>query len=290
MAAMKGFSGYRTRLAPTPSGYLHLGHARAFAAAWHRAREMAGRLVLRIEDIDLARCKPEYFAAALDDLRWLGFDWQEGPDVGGFHGPYVQSERFDWHRDCLERLRASNAVYPCACSRRDLAEAPRAPHDEETLYPGTCRPGSGGGVDPKRQSCVWRFRVPEGRTVRFRDRLHGDMAYVAGKDFGDFIVWRREDLPAYQLAVVADDHAMGITEVIRGADLLVSTARQILLYEALQWEVPAWAHFDLIRDRNGRRLSKRENSWRIRELRADGWLPEELLREPMTELMRRSEP
>jgi glutamyl/glutaminyl-tRNA synthetase len=272
----------RGRLAPTPTGYLHLGHARTFALA--AARAVTAGLVMRIEDLDAPRCRPEYAAAALDDLRWLGLTWTEGPDVGGPHAPYVQSERTAWYLDIWRRLEATGAIYPSPHSRRDVEAAATAPHaadDAEPIFPASLRPArweraaAPGGV-------AWRFRVPDGRLIEFDDGLQGIVRRTAGVDFGDFVIWRRDDLAAYELAVVADDHAMEIAEVVRGADLLTSTARQILLYEAIGWQPPAFCHAMLVCDAAGRRLAKRTAGLAIRELRAAGWSPEDVLRSPVT--------
>ena len=266
---------YRGRLAPTPTGYLHLGHARTFWAAQERARAKSGALILRNEDLDRARCQPEFVRAMLEDLRWFGLAWQEGPDVGGPFAPYNQSERFFTYRAALEKLRAGNFVYRCYCSRRDIQSAARAPHaadDEEPMYPGACR------SKPPVQNAkfAWRFRVPEGEAVTFTDNNLGEQRFVAGKDFGDFVIWRNDDIPAYQLACVVDDAAMQITEVVRGADLLLSTARQLLLYRALGLNAPEFFHCPLMLDESGRRLAKRSESLNLRALRERGAGPDEL--------------
>jgi glutamyl/glutaminyl-tRNA synthetase len=268
--------GRRGRLAPTPTGLLHAGHARTFRIAADRAA--AAGLVLRIEDIDGPRCRHEFVEAAIDDLRWLGFSWNEGPDVGGPHGPYEQSLRTDWFLEVWRLLEEAGAIYPSPHSRRDVEEAATAPHDNpaEPVFPPSLRPthreraSAPGGVP-------WRFRVPDGRSIAFEDAVAGTVHRTAGIDFGDFVVWRRDDLPAYELAVVADDHAMEIDEVVRGEDLLTSTARQILIYEALGWRPPAWCHVPLVRDAAGRRLAKRTGGLAIRDLRAAGWTPDEVL-------------
>ena len=273
-------STYRGRLAPSPTGYLHLGHARTFHLAWQRARQAGGRLVLRIEDIDTARCRPEFVQAAEADLRWLGLEWDEGP--------FFQSERRAVYFDVLERLWRGGHLYPCRCSRRDVLTALSAPHagDEEPHYPGTCRPreplqagqGSFREVFEARRDWHWRFRVPEGERLRFHDETLGPQEAVAGRDFGDFVVWRRDDVPAYQLAVVADDLAMAITEVVRGADLLLSTFRQLLLYRALGRAAPRFCHAPLIIDpATGQRLAKRHASLSLRHLRAAGATPARIL-------------
>lgn len=279
---------YRGRLAPTPTGLLHVGHARTFALAARRAAE--GILVLRIEDLDAARCRPEFTTAALEDLAWLGIRWQEGPDVGGPNAPYEQSRRLGWHGETWRQLQASGAIYPCDKSRADVARALTAPHtedDAEPVFPPELRPPAGTGSDRSEPGATnWRFRVPDGETIDFEDALQGPRRFVAGRDFGDFLVWRRDGFPSYELAVVADDHAMGITEVVRGADLLLSTARQILIYRALGWSLPAWAHAPLVVGGDGRRLAKRSAALTIRELRQRKWAPEDVLAAPIVDLLR----
>lgn len=252
-----------------------MGHYATFFTAWQRARAAGGRLVYRNEDIDPQRCRPEFADAARADLRWAGFEWDEGPDVDGPHRPYDQSARLDNHRHALLQLRAGGCVYPCTCSRRDVIAAAGAPHDggAEPVYPGTCR---GRSEPPPDVPYCWRFRVPDGQEILFADGRLGAQRFVASRDFGDFVVWRRDDAPAYELAVVVDDVAMNITEVVRGEDLLLSTARQLLLYAALGHAPPAWFHCPLVRDREGRRLAKRHRALSLRELRAAGHDPREL--------------
>jgi glutamyl-tRNA synthetase len=270
-------SSYRGRIAPSPTGYLHLGHARTFWTAQRRAAAAGGVLVLRNEDLDRARCKPEFVSAMLEDLRWFGFEWQEGPDVGGPFSPYNQSERFSIYREALEKLERAGFIYPCICSRKDLQAAARAPHaedDSEPIYPGTCRELRKSEVE-NRKFC-WRFRVPDGESVSFTDTNLGPQQFVAGNDFGDFVVWRTDDVPAYQLACVVDDAAMQITEVVRGADLLVSTARQQLLYQALGLAIPQFYHCPLMTDEAGVRLAKRHEALSLRRLREAGKVPDAL--------------
>ncbi|HEY6170090.1 MAG TPA: tRNA glutamyl-Q(34) synthetase GluQRS [Verrucomicrobiae bacterium] len=268
---------YRGRLAPSPTGYLHLGHARTFWAAQERAQAAGGTLVLRNEDLDRGRCNPEFVTAMFEDLKWFGFEWQEGPDVGGPFAPYNQSERMAHYRAALEKLEAAGAIYPCTCSRKDIQSAARAPHaadDDEPTYPGTCRHNLKSEITNRKFS--WRFRVSDGETISFTDLNLGPQSFTAGADFGDFVVWRNDDVLAYQLACVTDDDLMRITEVVRGADLLLSTARQLLLYRALGRTPPAFFHCELMRDENRVRLAKRHDALSLRVLRASGKTPQEL--------------
>ena len=357
---------YRGRLAPSPTGYLHLGHARTFWVAWRRARAAHGKLIFRNEDLDYQRCKPEFAQAMYEDLRWLGLDWDEGPDLsfqagkigepgdldlgdtvsnvvsrgssvshgrtgGGGFGPYSQSERRSFYLDAWRKLRDSRFIYPCTCSRKDLERALSAPHeeplhgaesnrgaqapspadaderssqpraatvqfstegpssrspdgtvqsaaaDDELPYPGTCRNKIATAKDYDSPAGVsWRFKVPDGEMISFDDGYFGHQEFVAGRDFADFLLWRRDDIPAYQLAVVVDDAAMQITEVVRGADLLKSTARQLLLIRALGYPVPAYFHCPLLRDEKNVRLAKRHDALSLRALRAQGADPEVL--------------
>ncbi|MGZ4875392.1 MAG: glutamate--tRNA ligase family protein [Candidatus Angelobacter sp.] len=357
---------YRGRLAPSPTGYLHLGHARTFWVAWQRARAARGKLIFRNEDLDYQRCKPEFVRAMYEDLRWLGLDWEEGLDLSpqsgksgqpgdpdfsgvthGSFGPYSQSERRSFYLDAWRKLRDGGLIYPCTCSRKDLERALSAPHeeplqsiggaaapggvyfdqeapektlndcgaqpgpperagfaragvevpspafakgpsaqpgaaavqsrDDELPYPGTCREKIATARDWESPAGVsWRFKVPDGETISFDDGYFGRQEFVAGRDFADFLLWRRDDIPAYQLAVVADDAAMQITEVVRGADLLKSTARQLLLIRALGYPVPAYFHCPLLRNEKNVRLAKRHDALSLRKLRQQGVKAEEL--------------
>lgn len=291
---------YRGRLAPSPTGYLHLGHARTFWVAYKRAQASGGKLIFRNEDLDQQRSRPEFVRAMYEDLRWLGLDWDEGPDIplqpGGpgipprsgktgqpgspdILGPYSQSQRREFYLEAWRRLRDGGFIYPCTCSRKDLERALSAPHeeDDELQYPGNCR-------DKLSQACnwqapagvSWRFKTPDNKPISFFDRYHGAQRFTAGSDFSDFLVWRRDDVPSYQLAVVVDDEAMRINEVVRGADLLRSTARQLLLIEALQYATPNYFHCPLLQDRNGQRLAKRHDALSLRRLREQGTDPHEL--------------
>lgn len=253
-----------------------------------------------MEDLDRERSRAEYANAALEDLRWLGLTWQEGPDIGGPFKPYVQSKRHKTYMAVWRKLIDGGFLYPCRCSRKDLAAALSAPHentnvepdplDDEPVYPGTCRPAMESMLDMRfavssedqAVGANWRFRVPDGEAIEFNDLNLGPQRFVAGADFGDFVVWRRDGnpgggVPSYQLACVADDSAMGSTEVVRGADLLKSTARQILLNRALGFVNPEWFHCGLVVDENGKRLAKRHDALSIRELRRRGMSPAEIV-------------
>jgi glutamyl-tRNA synthetase len=285
-------SSYRGRLAPSPTGYLHVGHARTFWTAFERARGVGGVLAMRMEDLDAERSRKVYAEAALEDLRWMGICWQEGPDVGGPYTPYAQSGRGTIYLDAWCRLLQHGFIYPCRCSRKDLEAALNAPHesqsagtsgsqqdplDDEPVYPGTCRSRTATSEMETPEGFNWRFRVPDGEAIEFEDQNLGPQRFVAGKDFGDFVVWRRDGVPSYQLACVADDAAMKITEVVRGEDLLKSTARQILLNRALGFENPDWFHCCLAVDANGRRLAKRHDALSLRVLRQSGLTPARIL-------------
>lgn len=261
---------YCGRIAPSPTGYLHLGHARTFWTAQERARAAGGKLILRVEDLDRARCRPEFVKASIEDLEWFGFRWDEGP--------IFQSERTAQYREALESLRRKGAIYQCVCSRQDVLRALSAPHlgEEEPVYAGTCRGKRFTEEELRGRQVNWRFRVPDGWTLTFEDGRLGQEAFVAGKDFGDFVVWRHDDVPSYQLAVVVDDAAMEISEVVRGEDLLMSTARQLLIYDALGLSAPGFYHCPLMLDQRGERLAKRSESLSLRQLRAAGKTPEEL--------------
>ena len=246
-----------------------------------RAREAGGTLIYRDEDIDPDRCKPEFAEAAIEDLHWFGCSWDEGPDVGGPVGPYRQSERMPLFLDAWKHLKEGGFIYPCDRSRKDVAWATQAPHGDEkgseSIYPEHLRPPIGTGKTAQAPGETnWRFRVPGDRTMQFDDLSLGPCAFNCLKDFGDFLVWRKDGQPAYELAVVVDDAAMGITEVVRGEDLLISTARQLLIYEALGLRAPEFYHAPLLCDSNGQRLAKRHKSLSLRELKEAGKTPEDL--------------
>jgi glutamyl-tRNA synthetase len=266
----------RGRFAPSPTGDLHLGNARTALLAWLQVRGAEGRFVLRVEDLDRGRVRAEYLETQLRDLRWLGLDWDEGPGVGGGYGPYLQSQRRARYDEAFERLTAKGMLYECFCSRREIAAAASAPHatdDEGPAYPGSCRTGP---VHRAAGPAALRFRVPPGPVV-FGDDLQGELAFSPEREVGDFVVRRRDGVPAYQLAVVVDDAAMGITHVLRGSDLLSSTARQILLYRALDLEPPRWTHAPLLLSPQRERLSKRVGGASLRELRERGVSPQRVV-------------
>jgi len=283
-------AGYRGRFAPSPSGWLHLGNARTALFAWARARLSGGALLMRVEDLDRPRTRPEAVLGNLEELAWLGLDWDEGPDVGGPHAPYLQSQRGALYEEALARLVASGRVYECFLTRREVAELAAS-------GPGVDDAGEGAQATPSRvygpahralndelaprrraegRAPSLRFRVPAGRAA-FEDAVQGRVEVDLTAEVGDFVVRRSDGLVAYQLAVVVDDAAMGVTEVARGADLLRSTAAQLLLYEALGLPAPAFAHVGLLLDERGEKLSKRGGALSLHELRRDGADPRAVL-------------
>lgn len=267
----------RGRYAPSPTGDLHLGNLRTALLAWLFARCAGGQFVMRIEDLDQPRVRPGATQRMLDDLRWLGLDWDEGPDVGGPYAPYMQSERQDIYAFYLQRLVNSGLVYPCYCTRAEIARIVSAPHgDEGPRYPGTCRDltqEQRRRHEANNRHPALRFRIDDERVVSFTDLLAGPMEQHVQQAVGDFIICRSDGIFAYQFAVVVDDALMRINQVVRGTDLLPSTARQILLYEALGFPVPTFAHVPLVLDEQGKRLSKREQSASLEPLRLAGATP-----------------
>jgi glutamyl-tRNA synthetase len=253
------------RLAPSPTGAQHVGNARTYLIAWLAARAAGGRVVLRLEDIDSPRVKPGAAAQAYEDLRWLGLDWDGEP--------LVQSRRLEVYEAALRRLQARELVYPCACSRLDVERAASAPHAEHEgpVYPGTCAFRRVADAAALARPHAWRFRVPAGQSLgEFVDGFLGRTRYDLGRAGGDFVVWKSAGTPAYQLAVVVDDAALSVTDVIRGDDLVLSTPRQILLYQALGLRPPRFAHVPLVVGGDGRRLAKRHGDTRLAALREAG--------------------
>lgn len=271
----------RGRYAPSPTGDLHPGNLRTALLAWLFARCAGGQFVLRIEDLDQPRVRPGSTERMLYDLRWLGLNWDEGPDIGGPYAPYTQSERQGIYASYLQRLVNKGLVYPCYCSRAEIARAASAPHGEEgPRYPGTCRHLTQAQVrqhEANNRRPSLRFRVDDERIVSFTDLVAGPLEQHVQQAIGDFIVCRSDSIFAYQFAVVVDDALMRINQVVRGADLLQSTARQILLYEALGFPVPTFAHVPLLLDEHGKRYSKRTQSAGMEPLRAAGATPAQVV-------------
>jgi glutamyl-tRNA synthetase len=290
---------FRGRFAPSPTGRIHLGNARSALLGWLQARAAGGQFLLRIEDLDRARCKPQFLDDLYRDMEWLGLDWDEPP--------LVQSQRDDVYREALEKLERAERVYPCFCTRAEIARAASAPHglsEEGPRYPGTCT-----ALSPETRAERARSRVP---ALRFRavpgawcfeDGVHGQVCQDVATVVGDFVVRRNDGVASYQLAVVVDDAASGITDVLRGDDLLTSTPRQLQIYEALGLKAPRFWHVPLVLGEDGRRLAKREGAFAVAELRERGRPVEEVLGllaawsglgegEPVTlaELVRRYQP
>ena len=270
-------SAYVGRLAPAPTGALHLGNARTFLVAWLRARQAGGRLLLRLEDLDHPKVKPRAAAQVYEDLRWLGLDWDDGADQTP---ELVQSNRRARYRAILERLSGGGRVYPCGCSRRELESIQSAPQDgvdaPEYRYPNRCRPPAPPPPEPR---CL-RFRLdvrPDLTRQAFVDVFHGARDGDLERWSGDFVVARDWDHAAYQLAVVVDDHDGGVSEVVRGDDLLSSTERQLALYRALGWTPPAFCHVPLVVGPDGRRLAKRHGDTRLSAFRGIGVEPERIV-------------
>lgn len=267
----------RSRYAPSPTGRLHLGNLRTALLVWLDARARGGTLVLRMEDLDRRREVPGAARQILEDLRWLGLDWDEGPDVGGPFGPYTQSERFERYEAALDELRAGGLVYPCVCTRKELQAAAALQEemtDEGPRYPGTCV--QRGFESVGNQPHALRFRAAD-ENVSFTDRVQGAYSQNVQEVVGDFVVRRKDAVAAYQLAVVLDDIAMEITDVVRGADLLGSTPRQILLYRAMEKEPPVWAHVPLMLSTSGEKFSKRERDVCVGSLQKAGRSAQEIV-------------
>lgn len=267
----------RTRFAPSPTGFLHLGGARTALFNWALARKEGGTFVLRIEDTDPIRSNKDFEQAIYEDLAWLGIDWDEGPDRGGPSGPYRQSERLKLYRQFFERLKARGHVYPCYCTREDLKEERKKALSEghPPRYSRRClslSPEEQRALEREGRCPSWRFHIPSGRTVVFHDLIRGPMSFAAGV-LTDFVIVRADGLPTYNFACVVDDALMGITHVLRGEEHLPNTPYQILLYEALGVSPPLFAHVPLILAEDGTKLSKRRGDTSIRFFREEGFLP-----------------
>lgn len=267
------------RLAPSPTGALHLGNARSFLCAWLSMRQQRGCVILRIEDIDSPRVKPWARESTLTDLRWLGLDWDQGPDVGGPDVPYVQSERIEHYQPVLQQLIERDLVYPCDCSRSEVASSASAPHEalEGPIYSGNCRQRKAQDARLfKASEFAWRFRASRvSRT--WHDKVSGLHTAQVSSQLGDFIIAKGDGSPAYQLAVVVDDYLMAVTEVMRGNDLVPSTFRQLDLLAAFQWPAPRYAHLPLMVGPDGRRLAKRHGDTRLSWFRESGYQPDQIV-------------
>ena len=280
-------SRYIGRLAPSPTGFLHPGHASTFTVAQRRCKDRNGTLIMRVEDLDQTRCKDHFTQAIFEDLHWMGISWDEGPgsknNVQIEGRLYFQLERLKLYEEAWLKLYRKGCIYPCSLSRKEIINVAAVPSAEgELVFPPSLRPIST-DVDesytcPKDgpQLVNWRFRVPDGKTISFTDNCLGPQTFVAGQHFGDFVIYGKDGHAAYELAVVVDDADMGITEVVRGADLLLSTARQLLLYEQLEVVPPHFYHCPLVLDEHGVRMAKRHGSTTIRSLRDMGWAKERI--------------
>ncbi len=272
----KQLTTYRTRIAPTPSGYLHIGHIATFLSVSQRNQNKNGRLIFRLEDIDSLRSKTQYCNSAIEDLKWLGFKWHEGPDIGGKFAPYKQSLCYKRYHKIWLQLIANGYIYPCEHSRKTINSVSKTNKYNEVVYSKKLRPTyiQQYKANP---NINWRFRVPDNYTVEFFDQNLGMQTFQTNIDFGDFLIWRKDNSPTYELAVVADDHYMQITEVVRGQDLLLSTARQILIYNALGWHIPKWLHLPLVLDKHGKKLSKSTGATSIKNMRENNMSIEKIL-------------
>ena len=253
---------YRGRLAPTPSGFLHAGHVSTFRTAWERARASNGQLIFRMDDLDPARCTSEFADACIEDMKGMGLDWDEGPDVGGSYDPYEQSKRSDYYRKALRKLYDLGFIYPCTKSRKEIRKAGLLDSSgKEYLYPESFHPQSKDiPHNDFRENTNWRFRTNWGEIVKFTDTKKAEQSFLVGADLSDFLVWRKDGVAAYELATVVDDQLMAITEIVRGEDLLVSSARQCLLFDALGWGRPRFYHCELLLGEDGKKLSKSTRS------------------------------
>ena len=270
---------YVGRLAPSPTGAQHIGNARTFLVAWLACRQVGGKLLLRIEDLDTPRTKPGATGQAIEDLQWLGLDW----DVAGPEKTFtIQSNREVRYSQVLRQLKERELVYPCTCTRAEVEESASAPHEsilDGAIYPGTCSHRNAQDskeLDQKGIQFSWRFRMPSG--IRsWTDCLYGEQVLNAKDQLGDFVIGRSYGGTAYQLAVVIDDHDFGINHVVRGNDLMFSTYRQMAIYEALKWDTPTWLHLPLVVGPDGRRLAKRHGDTRLSRYREQGIKPEQIV-------------
>ena len=262
MSEDKANNCYRGRLAPTPSGFLHKGHIQTFRKAWERARDAQGSIVLRIDDLDSGRCTNEYYDACIQDIKGMGLEWDEGPDVGGDYGPYVQSLRKEKYLKYVQQLCRKGLIYPCTKTRKEIRDFGLSNRKgDEFLFPQSFRPGKlSWDINRFSASMNWRFRTSWGQQVLLKDEKVGDKELTVGEDFSDFLVWRKEGIASYELATVVDDIQMKITEVVRGEDLLISSARQLLLFKVFGQILPTFFHCDLLLGLDGKKLSKSTRS------------------------------
>ena len=273
----------RGRFAPSPTGEIHLGNVWTALLAGLQTRQFGGKFVLRVEDLDPDRSRPDLARQQLADLQWLGLDWDEGPDMGGPHEPYVQSQRTSLYAAAIDKLIANNLVYPCYCTRAEVRAAASAPHGIAGRgdYPGTCRnlmPAERRERELRGRRPCLRVRMPDAATaIRFDDLCYGPVEEDLAREAGDFVVRRADGVHAYQLAVVVDDALMEITHVIRGADLLSSTARQVWLHRVLGYQAPRFGHVPLLLGADGHRLSKRHAALSVAQLRAAGTTPQQII-------------
>lgn len=269
----------RGRFAPSPTGEMHLGNAWTALLAWLYTRSQGGEMILRIEDLDPERSRRPYIELCMQDMKWLGLDWDEGPNVGGPYEPYCQSQRHDLYQSALAQLNEQGHLYPCYCTRAELHAVTMAPHAGEinNLYAGTCRILD--DQQRERRSChkkpALRLAVPD-RVIRFCDGLRGEFSQSLGQECGDFVVQRADGVYAYQFAVTVDDALMKISHVVRGDDLLASTPRQIYLYNLLKLKAPKFVHVPLLYGEDGHRLSKRHGSLSLYNMRNRGIKPEKI--------------
>ena len=266
------------RFAPSPTGAQHLGNARTYLLAYWSAKQRQERLVFRVEDVDSPRVKPWAVQQSMDDLAWLGLTWDEGPERGGSCGPYLQTQRMSIYQQVLQDMISRNRVYPCCCTRKDIQNAGSAPHfdHEPAIYPGTCAGWKHGMPLPDEGTYCWRFRSSQ-RVFEFDDRVLGLQATRPSETLGDFPVTQKNGEPSYQLAVTVDDSMMGITEVVRGNDLVASTFRQLQIFEFLNASPPSYAHVPLVLGADGRRLAKRHGDTRLSTFRSGGVTPQQIV-------------
>ena len=275
-------STYRGRYAPSPTGRLHLGNLRTALLAWLHARLSRGRFILRIDDLDTPRNKPGSIEEIIADLHWLGLDWDEGPDIGGANGPYLQSGRLDHYEKFFDQLKTAHLIFSCTCSRKDVHIAQSAPNagQIEPIYPGTCRPSEGWSQQAaaNRTPVSWRFLTRD-ITITSQAELSEPTTVKLDKTIGDFVVKRKDGLYAYQFATVVDDGLMGITDIVRGSDLSDSMPRQVALFDALGFSRPCFLHAPLMHDSLGGRMAKRDGSDSLEAWKSRDRAPEPLIGE-----------